>query len=137
MISLLVFQVVEGEEYKPFGFYSRSVLRINVTETVNYTCYAINQMMGGRQSSDQKSFMVYVESNEGLENKTTHIERERERERERETERHTHTHTAKRERQRTESGIDMGSEKETHRKREREGERERERARERDTHTDR
>ena len=135
MISLLVFQVVEGEEYKPFGFYSRSVLRINVTETVNYTCYAINQMMGGRQSSDQKSFMVYVESNEGLENKTTHIERERERERE--TERHTHTHTAKRERQRTESGIDMGSEKETHRKREREGERERERARERDTHTDR
>ena len=58
-------QVVEGEEYKPFGFYSRSVLRINVTETVNYTCYAINQMMGGRQSSDQKSFMVYVESTEG------------------------------------------------------------------------
>ena len=58
-------QVVEGEEYKPFGFYSRSVLRINVPETVNYTCYAINQMMGGRQSSDQKSFMVYVESTEG------------------------------------------------------------------------
>jgi hypothetical protein len=60
-----LFQIVEGDEYKPFGFYSRSVLRINVTETVSYTCYAINQMMGGRQSSDEKSFMVYVETTEG------------------------------------------------------------------------
>ena len=30
----------------------------------NYTCYAINQMIGGRQSVDQESFMVYVQ-NEG------------------------------------------------------------------------
>ncbi len=38
-------QVREGVEYKPFNFYSRSVLRINVTETsTNYTCYAINQV---------------------------------------------------------------------------------------------
>ena len=56
------FQILEGVEYKPFSFYSRSVLRINVTEMANYTCYAINQMVGGRQSSDQKSFMVYLES---------------------------------------------------------------------------
>lgn len=42
--------------------YSRSVLRINVTEMANYTCYAINQMIGGRQSVDQESFMVYVQS---------------------------------------------------------------------------
>ena len=49
-------------EYKPFSSYSRSVLRINVTEaSANYTCYAINQMEGGRQSSDQRSFMVYLE----------------------------------------------------------------------------
>ena len=59
MVSI---QILEGVEYKPFSFYSRSVLRINVTEMDNYTCYAINQMVGGRQSSDQKSFMVYLES---------------------------------------------------------------------------
>ncbi len=53
---------MEGVEYKPFSFYSRSVLRINVTETANYTCYALNQMVGGRQSSDQRSFMVYMET---------------------------------------------------------------------------
>ncbi|XP_059091496.1 tyrosine-protein kinase transmembrane receptor Ror2-like isoform X1 [Tigriopus californicus] len=56
-------EVVKGnDEFKPFSYYSRSVLRINVTEMANYTCYAINQMDGGRQSSDQRSFMVYVES---------------------------------------------------------------------------
>ena len=53
---------MQGAEYKPFEYYSRSVLRINVSETANYTCYAINQMIGGRQSSDQKSFMVYIKS---------------------------------------------------------------------------
>lgn len=58
-------QVIDGGEYKPFDFYSRSVLRINVTENVNYTCYALNQMIGGRQSSDQRSFMVYVENSDG------------------------------------------------------------------------
>ena len=31
----------------------------------NYTCHAINQMIGGRQSADQESFMVYVQ-NEGM-----------------------------------------------------------------------
>ena len=49
-------------EYKPFDQYSRSVLRINVTETANYTCFAMNQMIGGRQSADTKSFMVYVKT---------------------------------------------------------------------------
>ena len=49
-------------EYKPFDQYSRSVLRINVSETANYTCYAMNQMIGGRQSVDAKSFMVYVKT---------------------------------------------------------------------------
>lgn len=59
-------KVVEGQEYKPFAYFSRSVLRVNVTDTANYTCYAINQMVGGRQSSDQRSFMVYVvETSEG------------------------------------------------------------------------
>ena len=53
---------MNGHEYKPFAYYSRSVLRINVTEMANYTCYAINQMIGGRQSVDQESFMVYVQS---------------------------------------------------------------------------
>ena len=52
---------MEGSEYKPFGWYSRSVLRVNASHTSNYTCYAINQMVEGRQSYDQKSFMVYVE----------------------------------------------------------------------------
>jgi len=56
-------KVREGVEYKPFNYYSRSVLRVNVTEMANYTCYAINQMLGGRQSSDQRSFMVYLDSN--------------------------------------------------------------------------
>jgi hypothetical protein len=28
----------------------------------NYTCYAINQMIGGRQSADQESFTVYVKT---------------------------------------------------------------------------
>ena len=51
-------------EYKPFEYYSRSVLRIKVSETANYTCYAINQMIGGRQSSDTKSFMVYVKTDD-------------------------------------------------------------------------
>ena len=55
------FQILEGHEYKPFAYYSRSVLRINVTDNANYTCYAINQMIGGRQSVDQESFMVYVQ----------------------------------------------------------------------------
>ena len=55
-------QILEGHEYKPFAYYSRSVLRINVTDMANYTCYAINQMIGGRQSVDQESFMVYVQS---------------------------------------------------------------------------
>lgn len=36
----------------------------------NYTCYAINQMIGGRQSVDQESFMVYVQS----EGKATYFE---------------------------------------------------------------
>ncbi len=59
-------QIREGVEYKPFNFYSRSVLRINVTEaSANYTCYAINQMVGGRQSSDQRSFMVYLDTEKG------------------------------------------------------------------------
>ena len=49
-------------EYKPFDQYSRSVLRINVSDTANYTCYAMNQMIGGRQSADTKSFMVYVKT---------------------------------------------------------------------------
>ena len=56
---------MKGHEYKPFAYYSRSVLRINVTEMANYTCYAINQMIGGRQSVDEQSFMVYVQS-EGM-----------------------------------------------------------------------
>ena len=43
------------------------MLRVNVTEMANYTCYAINQMSGG-QSSDQKSFMVYVEREKVEEN---------------------------------------------------------------------
>ena len=30
----------------------------------NYTCYAINQMKGGRMSQDQRSFMVYLETEE-------------------------------------------------------------------------
>ena len=59
------FQVQEGHEYKPFAYYSRSVLRINVTEMANYTCHAINQMIGGRQSVDQESFMVYVQDDQG------------------------------------------------------------------------
>ncbi len=58
-------KVKQGIEYKPFSYFSRSVLRINVTEMANYTCYAINQMVEGRQSSDQRSFMVYVEAPEG------------------------------------------------------------------------
>ena len=58
----LTLQILEGHEYKPFAYYSRSVLRINVTDMANYTCYAINQMIGGRQSVDQESFMVYVQS---------------------------------------------------------------------------
>ena len=56
---------MEGHEWKPFAYYTRSVLRINVTEMGNYTCHAINQMIGGRQSADQESFMVYVQ-NEGM-----------------------------------------------------------------------
>lgn len=39
-------------------------MRINVTETANYTCYAINQKVGGGQTSDQRSFMVYAETEE-------------------------------------------------------------------------
>ena len=39
------------------------MLRINVTETANYTCYAINQMVT-RQSYDQSSFMVYLKEEE-------------------------------------------------------------------------
>ena len=61
---LFVWQEVKSSEYAPFGSYSRSVLRINVTETANYTCYALNQMTGGRQSHDQKSFMVYVDTDQ-------------------------------------------------------------------------
>ena len=53
---------MDGVEYKPFDQYSRSVLRINVSDTANYTCYAMNQMIGGRQSADTKSFMVYVKT---------------------------------------------------------------------------
>ena len=56
-------QIKEGVEYAPFSYYSRSVLRINVTETANYTCYAINQMVT-RQSYDQSSFMVYLKEEE-------------------------------------------------------------------------
>ena len=56
------YQIFEGVEYKPFDQYSRSVLRIKVSETANYTCYAMNQMIGGRQSADTKSFMVYVKT---------------------------------------------------------------------------
>ena len=59
-------QVLEGVEYKPFSYFSRSVLRINVTEMANYTCYAINQRVGGRRSAGQRSFMVYLESKEGM-----------------------------------------------------------------------
>ena len=53
-------------EYKPFDQYSRSVLRIKVSETANYTCYAMNQMIGGRQSADTKSFMVYVQTKDDV-----------------------------------------------------------------------
>ena len=59
----LAFQIKKGVEYAPFSYYSRSVLRINVTETANYTCYAINQMVT-RQSYDQSSFMVYLKEEE-------------------------------------------------------------------------
>ena len=59
----LEFQIKKGVEYAPFSYYSRSVLRINVTETANYTCYAINQMVT-RQSYDQSSFMVYLKEEE-------------------------------------------------------------------------
>ena len=62
-------QILEGVEYKPFDYYSRSVLRIIVSETANYTCYAMNQMVGGRQSADTKSFMVYVKTEDGESNK--------------------------------------------------------------------
>ena len=57
------FQIKKGVEYAPFSYYSRSVLRINVTGTANYTCYAINQMVS-RQSYDQSSFMVYLKEEE-------------------------------------------------------------------------
>ena len=63
-LSNYLVQILDGVEYKPFDQYSRSVLRINVSETANYTCYAMNQMIGGRQSADTKSFMVYVKTEE-------------------------------------------------------------------------
>ena len=63
-LTLNPLQIIGEGEYKPFNSYSRSVLRINVTETANFTCYAMNQMTGGRQSHDQKSFMVYVKTDE-------------------------------------------------------------------------
>ena len=63
-MSKYLLQILDGVEYKPFDQYSRSVLRIKVAETANYTCYAMNQMIGGRQSADTKSFMVYVKTEE-------------------------------------------------------------------------
>lgn len=59
-----MFKIKDGVEYKPFSYYSRSVLRINVTEMANYSCFAMNQMKAGRQTSDQRSFMVYIEVEE-------------------------------------------------------------------------
>eukprot|EP00093_Oithona_nana_P009614 09614.XXX_342720_345642_1 [CDS] Oithona nana genome sequencing. len=69
-LDFWISKVQEGHEYKPFAYYSRSVLRINVTEMANYTCHAINQMIGGRQSVDQESFMVYVQDQDKNAQKT-------------------------------------------------------------------
>ena len=56
-------QIVQGVEWTPFSFYSRSVLRISAEDSGNYTCQAMNQL-STEVALDQKSFMIYIAKTE-------------------------------------------------------------------------